>query len=74
MACVGSGHAQTRLYDRRVVDAVAQEDTAGVARDGGWGLNGRSQLVHHSPLRDRILGIRVPDREKATAINQDEPQ
>lgn len=46
MACVGPGHAQTRLYGRQVVDALAQEDSAGVASDGGWGLIGRSQLVH----------------------------
>jgi len=46
MACVGPGHAQTRLYGRQVVDAVAQEDRVGMASDGGWGLIGRSQLVH----------------------------
>lgn len=46
MACVGPEHAQTRLYGRQVVDAVAQEYRAGMASDGGWGLIGRSQLVH----------------------------
>lgn len=37
-------------------------------------LIGRSLLVLRSQLRDGILGIRALDREKATAIDQDEPQ
>lgn len=74
MACVGPGHAQTRLYGRQVVDAVAQEDRAGEASDGGWGLIGRSQLVHTHLYGTEYWASGCPDREKATAIDQDEPQ
>ena len=74
MARVGPGLAQPRRYGPRVVDPVAQDDTAGVAHDGGGVLIGRSQLVLHSHLRDGILGIRAPDWEKATVIDQDEPR